>query len=250
VHTIKFWMKLNPGPDNDLVRIFIDNQDYGQCFTTWENFYRATSQEVPISDRLLFLSGNRDGDRLSLLGDGYLFDNVTTATADGPGPKDCSGGDEGPPDDIDVDKDTAKRSAQPGDLVTYRIRVRNRSGVRAHRVRVCDHPPRALRHVGGTPKLRRVKGRGLCHTFLRLRPGQRKTILATFRLRRGVTASSVSNDASVDVPTGSTPTPNPPESAGRPSRRRQTDRDSATLGVRAAFGPCPASVNPRAHTAC
>ena len=40
-HTIKFWMKLNPGPNNDLVRISIDGQDYGQCFTTWESFYRS-----------------------------------------------------------------------------------------------------------------------------------------------------------------------------------------------------------------
>ena len=79
-HTIKFWMKLNPGPNNDLVRISIDGQDYGQCFTTWESFYRATHQDVPISDRLLFLVGNRDGDRLGLLGGGYLFDNVTTTT--------------------------------------------------------------------------------------------------------------------------------------------------------------------------
>ena len=44
-HTIKFWMKLNPGPDNDLVRIFIDGQDVGQCFTTWENFYRADCRQ-------------------------------------------------------------------------------------------------------------------------------------------------------------------------------------------------------------
>jgi hypothetical protein len=68
LHTIRFWMRLVPGPDNDLVRISIDGQDVGQCFTTWENFYRATNQQVPISDRLLFLSGNRDGDRPSLLG--------------------------------------------------------------------------------------------------------------------------------------------------------------------------------------
>ena len=33
-------MRLIPGPNNDLVRILIDGQDAGQCFTTWENFYR------------------------------------------------------------------------------------------------------------------------------------------------------------------------------------------------------------------
>ena len=54
-------MKLNPGPNNDLVRIYIDSHDAGQCFTTWENFYRASSQPVPTSDTLLFLSGGRQG---------------------------------------------------------------------------------------------------------------------------------------------------------------------------------------------
>ena len=51
-HTIKFWIKLNPGPDNDRVGIYIDGRSAGQCFTTWEN----STQPVPISDRLLFRS--------------------------------------------------------------------------------------------------------------------------------------------------------------------------------------------------
>ena len=37
-HTIRFRIKVNPGPDNDLVRIAIDGRDVGQCFTTWENY--------------------------------------------------------------------------------------------------------------------------------------------------------------------------------------------------------------------
>ena len=40
-HTIRFWIEVNPGLDNDLVRIAIDNRDVGQCFTTWENYYRT-----------------------------------------------------------------------------------------------------------------------------------------------------------------------------------------------------------------
>ena len=45
-HTIKFWIKLNPGPDDDLVRIYIDGRDLGQCYTTWENFYRKVPEPV------------------------------------------------------------------------------------------------------------------------------------------------------------------------------------------------------------
>ena len=45
-HTIKFWMRLIPGPNDDLVRIFIDGHDVGECFTTWESSY--PSHQVPI----------------------------------------------------------------------------------------------------------------------------------------------------------------------------------------------------------
>ena len=50
-HTIRFWIKVNPGPDNDLVRIAIDNRDVGQCFTTWENYYRTAPEQAPPPNR-------------------------------------------------------------------------------------------------------------------------------------------------------------------------------------------------------
>src|SRR5262245_44246768 len=34
LHKIKFWIKLNPGPDNDLVRIYIDGAYEASCFTS------------------------------------------------------------------------------------------------------------------------------------------------------------------------------------------------------------------------
>ena len=46
-HTIRFWIKVNPGRDNDLVRIAIDGRDVGQCFTTWENYYRIAPEQAP-----------------------------------------------------------------------------------------------------------------------------------------------------------------------------------------------------------
>jgi uncharacterized repeat protein (TIGR01451 family) len=235
VHTIKFWMKLNPGPDNDLVRIFIDDRDVGQCFTTWENFYRAASQAVPISDRLLFLSGNRDGNRLGLLGGGYLFDSVTTTTAAGPELADCPADGGGPPD-IDVDKTTQTRVARSGDLITYRLTVTNRGDAPARTVRVCDRAPRALRFLRDRSRLRRAAGRRLCLTIPLLRPGESKTYRATFRLRAGVTADTVTNDASVDTTTGSAsaPSPVPPDEAGIQPRRRRLDSDAAKIRVRGA----------------
>ena len=34
-------MQFNPGPNNDIVRVSIDGTDTGQCFASWENYYRA-----------------------------------------------------------------------------------------------------------------------------------------------------------------------------------------------------------------
>jgi uncharacterized repeat protein (TIGR01451 family) len=243
-HTIKFWIKLNPGPDNDRVGIFIDGSGVGRCFTTWENFYRSKSKPVPVSDRLLFRSGGRTGDIPSLVGGGYLFDNVTTTTADGPGP----GADCAPP--TDIDKTTQTRFARPGDLITYRISVRNRGDAPVRGLRACDRAPRALRFVRSRPRLHRAAGRRLCLT-LRLRPGQRKTFRVTFRLRANVTADTVSNGASVDIPAGSAPTPSPPDTAVLPERRRRrVARDAATIGVRGEAAACPAALHPRARAAC
>ena len=50
-HTIRFWIKTNPGPDNDLVRIAVDDRDVGQCFTTWENYYRTAPEQAPPPNR-------------------------------------------------------------------------------------------------------------------------------------------------------------------------------------------------------
>jgi hypothetical protein len=89
VHTIKFWMKLNPGPDADVVRIYIDGEDVGRSFTTWENYCRAASQPVPTSDSLEFRDSGDGVTILNLVGGGYLFDNVSITTANGPGPPGC-----------------------------------------------------------------------------------------------------------------------------------------------------------------
>jgi hypothetical protein len=115
-HTIKFWMKLNPGANNDFVRIFIDGHDAGQCFTTWENFYRSVKQPVPTSDTLQFRSTG-EHENLSLAGGGYLFDKVTITTAKGAGPPTC---------DLPLEKVAGARTVRPGDRVRYRITVRNR----------------------------------------------------------------------------------------------------------------------------
>jgi uncharacterized repeat protein (TIGR01451 family) len=247
VHTVTFLLKLVPGPDNDIVHIVIDGVDIGNmlgvCLTTWENFYRATNQAVPVTNSLQFRSANDGGNPglviPNLVGHGYLFDNVRTDTTPAIGAVPTVCGEEPPP--IDVDKTTRTRSARPGDLITYLISVRNRGDAPVRGLRACDRAPRALRFVGATTRLRRAAGRRLCLTTGLLRPGQRKTFRATFRLRRNVTAQTVTNGASVDTPTGSAPTPLPPtgsaplppDSTVSPKpRRRRAARDAATIKVR------------------
>ena len=81
--------------------------------------------------------------------------------------------------------------------------------------------------------------------------GRRKTFRATFRLRANVTAETVTNGASVDIPIGTAPTAPPPESTVLPEqRRRRLARDAATIGVVRTAGACSAALNPRARAAC
>jgi uncharacterized repeat protein (TIGR01451 family) len=247
VHTIRFWIKLHPGPNNDLVRVFIDNADVGQCFTTWENFYPRVPEPVPTINSLQFRASG--GDVPGLVGGGYLFDNVTITTADGPGPVDCSGGGEGPPD-IDIDKRTATRLARPGQLIRYRVTVTNRDDVPVRSLRACDRVPRALRFVQATARLHRAAGRRRCLTIRLLRPGERRTFRLTFRLRANVTADAVINGATADRQTGSAPSASPPDGRGSKPRRRRLARDGATIGVLGETQACPAARSPRAHAAC
>ena len=255
-HRIRFWIKVNQGPDNDLVRISVDGVDLGQCFTTWENYYRTAPEQAPPPNRNTPATINSLQFRSSvpgpsaLAGGGYLFDNVSITPSDGPGPKACSGGGgEGPPPDIDIDKETQTQFARPGDLITYRFSVRNSGDAPVRGVRTCDRAPRALRFVRSTARLHRAAGRRLCLTTGRLRPGQRTTFRATFQLRANVTAQTVTNGASVDIPTESAPSPLPPDSGPAPSplppdsaviprpRRRPVARAAATIKVRTAAPP-------------
>jgi uncharacterized repeat protein (TIGR01451 family) len=273
-HTVRFWIKFvptlhpepRPGelrddfPADDIVRVFIDGVDIGDkedvCFTTWEQWYRfGERREPPVTNSLTFMARTKyDYSTIPPTplpnppeaGGGYLFDDVSYTSADGAGP---SRGRCGEPD-IDIDKTTRTRSARPGDLITYRITVRNRGDAPARRLRACDRAPRALTFVRSTARLRRAAGGRLCLTTGLLRPGQRKRFRATFRLRANVTADTVTNGASADIATGSAESPVSPNAPGHKPRRRRVARDAATIGVRGETAACPAALHPRARAAC
>jgi uncharacterized repeat protein (TIGR01451 family) len=218
-HTIRFWMRLVPGPDNDLVRISIDGKDAGQCFTTWENYYREQEKHEPApSDRLLFLVGNRDGNILSLLGGGYLFDNVTTTTAPGEGPPTC---------DLEIDKRADDRTVSAGGRAGYQITVRNRGSATARNLRVCDHIPRRTTFVSSDRKLSRV-GRQRCLAVPRLAPGQRVSFHVVLGVDADAPPGTLANFA--DVTPG---TPGSPATPGSPVKPA-TDLPPRARVVRAA----------------
>ena len=78
-HTIKFVTTFVKGNDNDIVRVYIDG-DLKACGTSWENYYRFGEQNsVTPSDRLIWrLSGTAVP---ANKGNGFLFDDVISATS-------------------------------------------------------------------------------------------------------------------------------------------------------------------------
>ena len=203
-HTIKFWMRLVPGPNNDLVRISIDGHDRGECFTTWESSY--PSDNVPISDRLLFLSGNRHGDIPGLLGGGYLFDNVKVTTAKGAGPPTC---------DLPIEKQAEASTVRPGGRVRYRISVRNRGHLSASNVLLCDQIPREMTFVSADRKLLRL-GNRRCLLIPHLAPGQRVTFHPVLRVDANAPPGDLDNIVE-EIPGAETPGAEPPGAKPPPS---------------------------------
>ena len=176
-HTIEFRIKLIPGKANDLVRILIDDQDTGQCFTTWETYYRFAEEqnrppnfnEPPNINSLQFRASVATFARQNA---GYLFDNVTVTTGTGPDSPGC---------DVTLDKQADATTVTAGGLANYTLTARNRGRAVARNVRVCDRIPRGTTFVRADRKLQRV-GRDRCFVIPSLRPGQRESVEVVLRV--------------------------------------------------------------------
>ncbi len=192
-HRIRFWIRVNPGVDNDLVRVSVDGNDLGQCFTTWENYYRTAPEQAPPPNRntpatinsLQFRSGVQGP--AALAGGGYVFDNVSITPRNGPGPPGC--------DDV-IDKEADARTVRAGGLVGYRITARNRGRASDRNVQVCDRIPRGTRFVSANRTLRRI-GRKRCLVIPRLRPGQRVSFHVMLRVNQNAAPGTLDNIAEI-----------------------------------------------------
>ena len=222
-HEIRFWIKVNQGPDNDLVRISVDGEDLGQCFTTWENYYRTAPEQAPPPNRNTPATINSLQFRSSvagppaLAGNGYLFDNVSITPSHGPGPPGC---------DVPIEKTADSPTVTAGGRAGYRITVRNRGRLAARNLRACDRIPRQMTFVSADRRLRRI-GRQRCLAIPRLQPGQRVSFHLVLQVnanapqgsgdehRRGHAASG--NDALARAGV-----------AGQPGRAARGHRDAQT----------------------
>ncbi len=202
-HTIKLWMKLNPGPDNDFVRLAVDGKDVGQCFGSWENYYRSLepSEEPKPVDELIFRSALTVP---SLLGQGYLFDNVSTTTGNGPDPASC---------EMPIEKQADKRTVRRGGSVGYRITVHNRGSLTARDYQVCDHIPQGMTFVSADRKLVR-HGARRCLVIPSLAPGRHFTFHVVLRADATAAPGSVDNIAE-ETPVGPPGAPPLPPSAAQ-----------------------------------
>jgi uncharacterized repeat protein (TIGR01451 family) len=193
-HTIEFRIKLNPGPDNDQVRILIDGQDDGQCFTTWENYYRVSPDqagppnngEPPNINSLQFRTSVQGPSTLAPNG-GYLFDNVTVTTGTGSASPGC---------DITVDKQADAPTVTAGHLAGYKLTVHNRGRLAARNLLLCDRIPRRTTFVSASRKLRRI-GSKRCLMIPRLMPGQRAGFHIELRVAPDAPPGTLPNIADV-----------------------------------------------------
>ena len=253
-HTVRFWMKVNPGRDNDLVRIEIDNRDVGQCFTTWENYYRTAPEQAPPPNAntpadinsLQFRSSVQGPPELAQSG-GYLFDNVSMTPSDGPGPPGARAG-----------RQTLTRRHKRG---SHGRATSSRTGSASE--------TEGTRRRGGYGRATGCRARSgscgpsrACIGLAVVGCAARSVCCGPVSARRSAPPSGCARTsrltpsrtaASVDIPTGSAPSSSQPDSAviPKPRRRRVAARDAAVFGVLGAGAEsCSAALNHRAHAAC
>jgi uncharacterized repeat protein (TIGR01451 family) len=231
-HTIEWRIKLNPGPDNDLVRILVDGQDAGRCFTTWENYYRQSSEQSgapnfnkpPNINSLQFRTSVQGPPELA--GGGYLFDNVSVTTGTGPSTPGC---------DVTIDKEADSSTVTAGGLASYRLTAHNRGHVTARNLLLCDHIPRDTTFVSANRKLRHL-GRRRCVFIPSLGPGKSTSVRLTLRVNAPASPGILDNIADIG----------PVEPPGLPSMPPGTSVPDLPTGTVVPEGPVRAIVVKRA----
>jgi uncharacterized repeat protein (TIGR01451 family) len=186
--------------------------DLGQCFTTWENYYRTAPEQAPPPNRNTPATINSLQFRSSvqgpavLAGNGYLFDNVSITPSNGPGPPGC---------DVPIEKEADQSTVRAGGRVGYRLTARNRGRLPARNLRLCDRIPRRMTFVSADRRLRRI-GRQRCLAIPRLRPGQRVSFHVVLQVSPNAPQGTVTNIGDITPPPVTPPSPVDPGSPASP----------------------------------
>jgi uncharacterized repeat protein (TIGR01451 family) len=250
-HTIKFWIKLEPGPHNDVMAIFIDGMDVGQRFTTWENYYREAEHMEPPEINTLLFRASEPG--FSGQDAGYLFSGETTTSEPGPGP---------PEPDVGAEKTASTTTVHPGGLVRYTITARNRGGADARNLLVCDRIPSEETFVSADHSLLRL-GPRRCVVINNLARGQHMSFHLMLRVNRNAPAGRIDNTSdetegieppgpplgppAPPAPPGPTPAPTP-EIPGHITDPKPAEEGGASVDVVHAAQRPPAAPRPPAVT--
>ena len=127
-HTVKVSMKFKPGKHNDIARVSIDGTDTGQCFASWENYYRKwqpgnfqNTTDLQCRSTVGGFSGTNAG---------FLFDNVSYTSSSGPAPEGC---------DVPIEKQADSPTVTAGGIKG--LTVRNRGPLSERDLLLCDHIP-------------------------------------------------------------------------------------------------------------
>ena len=221
-HTIKLSMKFNAGPDNDIARVSIDGNDTGECFASWENFYRAWQPTMfPFGTNSLQFRAALGG--FSTPNAGFLFDNVSYTSSNGPAPQGC---------DEQIDKQADSPTVTAGGLEGYRLTVRNRGPLSERDLLLCDHIPNHTTFVSSDRKLRRL-GRRRCLLIPRLGPGHTASVHLMLRVNATAAAGHIGQRRRHHARTTARPARGAPGADGGPAagpaaeRRRRRRRDQA-----------------------
>jgi uncharacterized repeat protein (TIGR01451 family) len=236
-HTIKVTMKFNPGDDNDLVRVSVDGTDTGQCFASWENYYRMwqpgnfqNTSDLEFRATVAGFSGTNAG---------YLFDNVSYSSSNGAGPEPC---------DLDIGKTPDSSTVTAGGLAGYTLTAHNRGKLAERNLLLCDHIPKHTTFVSANRKLRQI-GSKRCLFIRSLGPGQSASVHVMLRVDANTAPGNLDNVADItpEPPTGVPETPPavaedvppnlPPSGASAPVK--PIKKVKAVVKVRAAVSAAP-----------
>ena len=242
-HTIEWRIKLNQGPDNDVVRVLIDGQDVGQCFTTWENYYRLSPEQTipnnnmpPAINSLQFRTSQQGP--AALLGHGYLFDNVSVTTGTGPSLPGC---------DVTIDKQADSPTVTAGGVAGYTLTAHNRGHLTARNLLLCDHIPSHTTFVTANRRLRHI-GNRRCLFIPSLGPGKSTSVHLTLSVDANAPPGILDNIGDIGpvepptVPTGTSPAPDLP--TGNPVVPVTAIKALVVKKVRAIVRILAAKINP------